>query len=275
MADKDKVTAATTWITANIIYTSDSVRWGVVDYWYDAVGTIYSGQGDCEDMAMLLHSLLQAGGVPGDRLRTYFGYYNSIGHAWVAYRRELDNEWVILDATAGVIEDVDALPLAKENGVYDNAWAYLTSTAYVLIPAGQYLATLGISEAVVDFPTLECDARGAHAWTGQGTFPSLQCLAYGNYFGQATLSRLSASANGRVGKIATLAVAWPKIRISAHGLTGVLGDADFIWVELQGESEGYIIPEGSAIGSLPFLIADGYGTADDRFDDYILRHSRW
>lgn len=274
MADKDKAVAAVNYVYANIVYTTDQSRFGEVDYWIDPVGTLYYGEGDCEDMAMLVHTLLLAGGVPSGRLRTYFGYLSGVGHAWVAYKRELDDEWIILDATAGLISDIDTFTPAKEVGVYSNAWAYLTHAAYVTIPAGEYITTLGISEAALEFPALRITASGAHAWTGQGVLPSIQCSGYGNFFGAATFRKLSAYATGLVGRFGVLAEPLPRIRISAHGLTGYLGSASFLWIQLENSAEGYIIPEGSAAGDLPFLTADGYGVAEDRFDDYILRHSR-
>ena len=58
--------------------------------------------GDCEDGAFLMYSLAVAAGVPYDRLRTYGGYVELeegvpilAGHAWTAYKRETDDEWVV------------------------------------------------------------------------------------------------------------------------------------------------------------------------------------
>lgn len=58
---------------------------------------------NCEDQNFLIHSLGLAAGVPSERLRTYGGLVETGdgglgGHAWVGYRRESDNEWIVLDA---------------------------------------------------------------------------------------------------------------------------------------------------------------------------------
>jgi hypothetical protein len=52
---------------------------------------------------ILIHSLLLNADVPAYRLRTYGGLVQAAdgarsgGHAWTAYQRESDNEWVVID----------------------------------------------------------------------------------------------------------------------------------------------------------------------------------
>lgn len=59
---------------------------------------------NCEDGAFLMHSLALASGISPDRLRTYGGLvwadqygYTTGGHAWTAYKRQTDEEWIITD----------------------------------------------------------------------------------------------------------------------------------------------------------------------------------
>jgi hypothetical protein len=58
---------------------------------------------NCEDGAFLVHSLLLHAGIPYNRIRTYGGLVKAGegaplgGHGWTAYKRESDDEWVVLD----------------------------------------------------------------------------------------------------------------------------------------------------------------------------------
>ena len=92
------------WVVENIEYKYDIHNYGMNEYWATPSLTLLKESGDCEDGAFLLHSLALHARVPMERLRTYGGFVQNEdgvsllgGHAWVAYQRESDNEWVELD----------------------------------------------------------------------------------------------------------------------------------------------------------------------------------
>ena len=92
------------WVIENLEYTLDIHNYGMNEYWATPSITLLKEQGDCEDGAFLLHSLALHARIPMERLRTYGGfvqYEDGVsllgGHAWVAYQRESDNEWVEID----------------------------------------------------------------------------------------------------------------------------------------------------------------------------------
>jgi hypothetical protein len=87
----------------NIQYVPDIKNYGQDEYWALPVITLNKKKGDCEDGAFLLASLMLNNGVDPDRVRVYGGFVSAGtnastgGHAWVAYKREIDNDWVALD----------------------------------------------------------------------------------------------------------------------------------------------------------------------------------
>lgn len=92
------------WVMNNIEYKSDIANYKQLEYWAFPTLTLNKESGDCEDGAFLMHSLALAAGIPYDKLRTYGGFvqetegsYQLGGHAWTAYRRESDDEWVEVD----------------------------------------------------------------------------------------------------------------------------------------------------------------------------------
>jgi predicted transglutaminase-like cysteine proteinase len=102
-SNDEKVRKITAWVIRNIKYREDILNYGYEEFWAPPAFTLRKGSGDCEDGAFLIHSLLLNAGVPPERLRTYGGQVQdgegarTGGHAWTAYRRESDNEWVIVD----------------------------------------------------------------------------------------------------------------------------------------------------------------------------------
>jgi transglutaminase-like putative cysteine protease len=91
------------WVQENITYADDFKTYGQSEYWALPSMTLRREQGDCEDGAFLLASMMLAVGVDTDRVRVYGGFVSdgtieaTGGHAWVAYKRETDEEWVALD----------------------------------------------------------------------------------------------------------------------------------------------------------------------------------
>jgi hypothetical protein len=91
------------WVVEHIEYTTDKNQYGYEELWVPPVMTLQTMKGDCEDGAFLIMSLALNAGVDPSRLRMYGGFVDagrgaaSGGHGWVAYRRELDDEWVAVD----------------------------------------------------------------------------------------------------------------------------------------------------------------------------------
>ena len=113
-------------VAGRISYVADDAD----DAWTCAAATLARGSGDCEDGALLLHALLLAAGLPADRVVTAFGRVgvDQAGHAWVAWRRVADGQWVALDWTLGAQQDaVTDLPVLGDPGPY--AWVDYAVTA--------------------------------------------------------------------------------------------------------------------------------------------------
>jgi hypothetical protein len=84
------------WAVLNLTYVSDNG-----EYWQNDLETITKKEGDCEDGAILIYSMMLRSGVPADRIKVVGGYvYDETGpggHAWCMYKRQKDNEWIVLD----------------------------------------------------------------------------------------------------------------------------------------------------------------------------------
>jgi transglutaminase-like putative cysteine protease len=61
------------WVATNIRYKSDQDNFGARDYWQFPMETLERGSGDCEDIAILLCSLLRAYGVPAEQVYVAVG----------------------------------------------------------------------------------------------------------------------------------------------------------------------------------------------------------
>lgn len=273
MAESDKAVAAVNYVALNINYSDDNTEHGVADYWMDPRGTLYYDKGDCEDMAFFVHSLLLNGSVSSARLRTYLGYYNGVGHAWVAYKRQSDDEWVILDATAGTITDVDSLSPARQTGAYANAWAYLTDEGYFEIPADGYLTTYIDNEVDEELPAFTMSGQGIWNWQGAVVFPSFTCTGFSGGRQAGTLPAFTAAATGLTGRFGSASFSLPVFQVSATGKTGTVGTLTQTWKALTCSATGHGVPVAMGSQSLPSFLCLGEGTFD-RFDGYILRFSR-
>jgi predicted transglutaminase-like cysteine proteinase len=128
-SNDDKMTKIIGWVIDNIEYVSDLTNYGAMEYWAMPVETIGRGTADCEDMAFLIHSLGLHAGVPYERLRTYGGlvWVNEQrlelgGHGWTVYKRETDNEWVVLDGSYYTTKEPveDRIPMRYDNRYYDD-----------------------------------------------------------------------------------------------------------------------------------------------------------
>lgn len=102
-SNDDKAYKILMWVLDNIEYQSDLQSYGQDEYWAYPTMTLANRTGDCEDGAFLIHSLMLHAGIPPDRIRTYGGYVvagegaSTGGHGWTVYKRETDDEWVVLD----------------------------------------------------------------------------------------------------------------------------------------------------------------------------------
>lgn len=91
------------WVQENLEYKSDLRNYGKLEHWTTPTQTLKRMSGDCEDGAFLIHSMMLNAGIPWDRIRTYGGSVmmgqgaETGGHGWTAYKRETDDEWVVLD----------------------------------------------------------------------------------------------------------------------------------------------------------------------------------
>lgn len=119
-------------VVESIKYISDDENDKIYEYWQFPYETVVSQIGDCEDMAILVSSLMLTCGIPSYRVRVTCGYVKASptaptnGHAYCTYLadRDKDNqEWVILDAC--YYEDTELKcedkPLLREGG-YNNCY---------------------------------------------------------------------------------------------------------------------------------------------------------
>lgn len=255
MSENEKVIAAVEYANGNISVESDISQYAVVDYWMDPRGVLYYEAGDSEDFAFLVHSLLLNGTVSGTRLRTYFGFKNSQAYAWLTYKRQSDNEWVILDAAAETVSDIDSLPLAKNNNLYNDAYAYLTDSAYITIPPGEYISTYDINSANIVFPLFLI--LGYSGGISSFSFPLFSVVASGRKevsgSGSTSLPLLQVLGTGKSGSISIGNITLKIFSCSATGFQTSTGPATITWI--------------------PFKVF-GAGSKEIFSDDYILRFIR-
>lgn len=129
------------WVQDNIEYKTDLKNYGQIEWWTTPMETLHKMSGDCEDGAFLIHSMMLNAGIPWERIRTYGGSVmigqgaETGGHGWTAYKREIDDEWVVLDwcyypNTKTIAERT---PMS-DNLKYIDDWFYITTHATVDTP---------------------------------------------------------------------------------------------------------------------------------------------
>lgn len=98
------------WVCRNVSYRSDDG-----EFWHFPDEVIGQREGDCDDSALLLVSMLRRF-YPADRVYAVVGTYRGLGHAWV----ELDGE--ILETTYTYAHSVpdpqNYHPMVKFNDIY-------------------------------------------------------------------------------------------------------------------------------------------------------------
>uniref|UniRef100_I2Q022 Transglutaminase-like superfamily protein n=1 Tax=Desulfovibrio sp. U5L TaxID=596152 RepID=I2Q022_9BACT len=123
------------------------------DAWTCAARTLERAWGDCEDGAILLHSMMLSLGCPASRIKTVFGTYgmDSIGHAWTIFLRASDGEWVVMDWTAYDVSPPDIEDLPRQLDVlstYKDVSKVLTRDAFVATTQAQFVASITNNHAV-------------------------------------------------------------------------------------------------------------------------------
>jgi hypothetical protein len=139
-----KASKIVAWVVDNIAYKTDEEVWGRMEMWQPPAVTLQRRSGDCEDGAFLVHSMMLNAGIPWERIRTYGGVVQvgqgaeTGGHAWTAYQRESDDEWVILDTsyypTTYAVEY--RKPMRLLGAYYLDTLFYMTA-AYAVLTEGQ------------------------------------------------------------------------------------------------------------------------------------------
>ena len=134
----DKATATIQWVVKNFPYEEDLNNYGYEELWAPPTFALRKGSGDCEDGAFIVHSLLLHAGISRERVRTYGGLVKAGegaatgGHAWTAYRRESDDQWVILDTSYyPTFKHVADRPLMKDASLYVDNFFYFDSLYWV------------------------------------------------------------------------------------------------------------------------------------------------
>lgn len=94
---KHPFNAVLDWVRANVPYDYDINEFGYEDWWQYPVETVQRGEGDCEDTAFLVASLLQ---VLGYHTRVVTGMAPGGYHAWCE-AEDGEGEWWLLETTTG------------------------------------------------------------------------------------------------------------------------------------------------------------------------------
>lgn len=90
------------WVMENIHYVPDPQGQQLLDYWQFPAETLALREGDCEDFAFLLASLLLGSGISSYCVRVVIGKImlneeTEEHHAWVVYKNE-KGQWCLLEA---------------------------------------------------------------------------------------------------------------------------------------------------------------------------------
>ena len=97
-----KALACLRFVRKNVKYTSDKTLFGLNEFWSFPGETLALGRGDCEDMSILVASLMRNAGVPAYRIKVAAGWVVAGknaplgGHAYPLFLRQ-DEKWVTLD----------------------------------------------------------------------------------------------------------------------------------------------------------------------------------
>lgn len=79
-------------------WISDSLHWGMKDYWQTPLETLVEFEGDCEDIAIAKYTALRVMGVPEKNLALVYTFINNEPHMVLAYYPDHHNDPYILDS---------------------------------------------------------------------------------------------------------------------------------------------------------------------------------
>lgn len=117
------------WIMKNIKYIPDKKVYGYEEYWAMPYQVLKRREDDCDGGSVLLANLLLHNNVPFYRIRLNAGWVKNptgsdkVGHAYVTYCRERDNQFVVLDWCFYQNSlPIEKRPLHKQQREYYNIW---------------------------------------------------------------------------------------------------------------------------------------------------------
>ena len=99
---EDKALACLRFVMRNVTYVSDKQSYGIDEFWTFPNETLALKKGDCEDLSILVASLMRNARVPAHRIKVAAGWVVAGknaplgGHAYPLFLRN-DDEWVTLD----------------------------------------------------------------------------------------------------------------------------------------------------------------------------------
>lgn len=115
-------------VVRRITYKRDEERFGKLEYWQKPDETLANGEGDCEDGAVLLMSLMLHCGFPREQIRMWCGSVQGGGHAYTCYVAEHDGVEYVLDWCYWLSYrpiGVNRVPV-RSNNKYLNRWFGVT-----------------------------------------------------------------------------------------------------------------------------------------------------
>ena len=118
-------------VMGHVAYKRDIDRNGKAEFWQKPPVTFADGEGDCEDGALLLMTLMDAAGIPVWRRKVCAGYVldpltkNKGGHAYVIYLKD-DLKWYVLDWCYYAIDCIEnykkGISHSKQTDRYYDIW---------------------------------------------------------------------------------------------------------------------------------------------------------
>jgi predicted transglutaminase-like cysteine proteinase len=117
MDERTLLASVNDFFNRRIVFTDDSIAWGVDDYWASPLETLEKSQGDCEDYAIAKYFSLMAAGVPVAKLRLIYVRATIGGpggavqaHMVLAYYAQPGGEPLILDNLIGEVRPASRRP---------------------------------------------------------------------------------------------------------------------------------------------------------------------
>lgn len=130
------------WVHENIEYMPDEDRFNIPDYWQMPITTLHLETGDCEDMSLLLSSILHKSGFEN---RCVIGLWWGQEHMWVEAYCPLDGRWHVLDPVTCrmfPISERSNNGYVKRIYIYPEGCEYKTSLVPLAVLAGLGLGGL-------------------------------------------------------------------------------------------------------------------------------------